>query len=55
MASNDDLRRAVKDNPHDWGRMLVHADWLEEHGERDLAHCYRWMAQRHGSLAPAQA
>ena len=39
------LLRAVTDSP-DPAHKLVYADWLEERGEVDLAHAYRWAASR---------
>ena len=49
------LLRAVTDSP-DPAHKLVYADWLEERGEVDLAHAYRWAASRglHPHLAAAR-
>src|SRR4051812_42610458 len=32
MTREDDLLRAIRDNPEDDSLRLVYADWLEEHG-----------------------
>lgn len=34
----------IEENPADAACKLVFADWLEEHGEEDLAYCMRWCA-----------
>ncbi len=39
------LVRAIRNNP-DPVHKLVYADWLEEHGQDDLAYAYRWAAHR---------
>jgi uncharacterized protein (TIGR02996 family) len=33
MNDNDAFLRAIREDPHDPGRRLVYADWLEEHGD----------------------
>lgn len=49
------LIQGVIDNPTDNDRKLILADWLEEHGEGDLAHAFRWAAakDRHPRRSPA--
>ncbi len=45
------FEKALSENWCDWTTRRVFADWLDEHGEPDLAFAERWMA-RH-QLAPA--
>jgi uncharacterized protein (TIGR02996 family) len=47
MATQDELLQAIYAHPDDWGRMLVYADWLEEHAAKELAYTYRWMGAHH--------
>jgi uncharacterized protein (TIGR02996 family) len=47
MATQDELLQAIYAHPADWGRMLVYADWLEEHAAKELAYTYRWMGAHH--------
>lgn len=44
------FEQALDTAPDDWTTRLVYADWLEEHGDNDLASAQRWMAER--ELAP---
>jgi uncharacterized protein (TIGR02996 family) len=36
----------VLDHPREHDRKMVFSDWLEEHGENDLAFAMRWMGKR---------
>src|SRR5687768_1094845 len=41
MSDRDALLRAIIDNPDDDAPRLVYADWLDEHGDPDLAEFIR--------------
>lgn len=44
MTTEADLRRAIEENPTDFDRFGVYADWLEENGrEAHIVYCWRWM------------
>jgi hypothetical protein len=47
-----DLVATCEEEPEDWARPGVAADWLDEHGEPDLAACFRWMHKR--QMGPKQ-
>jgi uncharacterized protein (TIGR02996 family) len=42
----DPLLVAILGEPTDWSRYFVYADYLDEQGQGELAHAYRWMASR---------
>lgn len=45
MNRQDQLLQVIQNNPAD--AKLIFADWLEEDGQPDLAHAFRWSAS-HG-------
>jgi uncharacterized protein (TIGR02996 family) len=44
MPDRTSFLAAIAEAPDDARRWLVFADWLEEHGDPDLAYAYRWCA-----------
>jgi uncharacterized protein (TIGR02996 family) len=46
MSPEDAFLEDIRARPEDRTPKLIFADWLEEHGQPDLAYAYRWMASR---------
>jgi uncharacterized protein (TIGR02996 family) len=44
VSTCEDLFQAIRDNPGDFDRRAVFADWLEEAGRAEAAFLQRWMA-----------
>lgn len=45
MAENAEFERGLDAEPENWNLRLVYADWLDEHGDQELAFAQRWMAK----------
>lgn len=46
MSDRAAFLKAIESRPDDLSGYLAYADWLDETGEPDAAHAYRWMGRR---------